>query len=182
MNPASKVPAIAYGGPAVPADQPSPESVKIAESLVLVDFVADLFPKAKIFPSDPVQRAQARFFIEVVSSKFTTSWYSFVHRGGSSDDVIKAFEAIQSLLPATGFAVGEFSAADIAIAPFLARMDIVLRNELGSYEEGAGGRVLEILHSPQFVRLQRYFEDIKGRRSFQATFDEVSAIEISAEW
>lgn len=33
VNPASKVPAVAYGGPAVPADQPSPESTKIAESL-----------------------------------------------------------------------------------------------------------------------------------------------------
>jgi glutathione S-transferase len=33
VNPASKVPAVAYGGPDVAPDQPSPESTKIAESL-----------------------------------------------------------------------------------------------------------------------------------------------------
>jgi glutathione S-transferase len=33
VNPASKVPAIAYGGPDVAPDQPSPASTKIAESL-----------------------------------------------------------------------------------------------------------------------------------------------------
>jgi glutathione S-transferase len=33
VNPASKVPAIAYGGPDVAPDQPSLESTKIAESL-----------------------------------------------------------------------------------------------------------------------------------------------------
>ncbi|KAG6805318.1 hypothetical protein H0H93_005077, partial [Arthromyces matolae] len=42
VNPASKVPAIAYGGPAVAPDDPSPESTKLAESLVLLEFIADL--------------------------------------------------------------------------------------------------------------------------------------------
>lgn len=174
VNLASKVPAIAYGGPPVSPDQPSPESVKLAESLVLVEFIADLFPHAKLLPDDPVKRAQARFFIDVVSTKLTPAWGAFVHRGEPGDNLIKGVEAVQSLLAPTGFAVGEFSIADVALAPFLARIDIILKNELGAFPEGEGNRVLETLHSPAFARFQRYFEDLKARPSFQSTFDEVS--------
>ena len=174
VNPASKVPAIAYGGQDVPPDQPSPDSVKLAESLVLIEFVNDLFPEAKLLPDDPVKRAKARFFIDAVSTKLTPALHGFQQRGGSEDDVIKAFEVIQSLLSPTGFAVGEYSLADIAIAPFLARFDVSLRNELGNFPEGAGSAILETLRSPRFARLQKYFEDLKSRPSFQRTFDEVS--------
>ena len=76
-----KVPAIAYGGPPVPPDQPSPESAKIAESLVLLDFVADLFPDSHLLPKDPVQRARARFFIDTVSTKFVPAWIGLLARG-----------------------------------------------------------------------------------------------------
>ncbi|KIJ15127.1 hypothetical protein PAXINDRAFT_99658 [Paxillus involutus ATCC 200175] len=67
----SQVPAIACGGPGVAPENPSPELTKLAESLVLVQFVADLYPQANLFPQDPVLRAKTRFFIEVVSSKFS---------------------------------------------------------------------------------------------------------------
>jgi hypothetical protein len=37
-------PAITYDGPVVSPDQPSPESTKLAGSLVLIEFIADLSP------------------------------------------------------------------------------------------------------------------------------------------
>ena len=89
------MPAIAYGGPQVPPDQPSPDSTKIAESLVLVEFVGDLFPESGILPKDPVKRAQARFFIEGISSKFIPAWYAFSIRNGSLDDFYGALEYLQ---------------------------------------------------------------------------------------
>ena len=81
VNSASKVPAIAYGGPKVPPDQPSPESIKITESLVLLEFVADLYPNAHLLPADPVQRARVRFFVEAVSTKLVPAWMTLLKSG-----------------------------------------------------------------------------------------------------
>lgn len=175
MNPASKVPAIAYGGPPVPPDQPSPESVKLAESLILVEFVADLYPESHLLPADPVQRARARFFIDVVSNKLVPGWMGLVRTGTPEalQGFVQGIQAIQDLLPEQGFAVGEFSIADVAVAPFLARSLTVLENEIGAYEPGEGKKLLETLQQPRFARFQKYWADLQARPSFQATFDKV---------
>ncbi|OCH88395.1 hypothetical protein OBBRIDRAFT_795290 [Obba rivulosa] len=169
VNPAGKVPAIAYGGPPVPADQPSPESVKIAESLVLLEFVADLFPEAQLLPSDPVLRAKARFFIETVGAKITPS--SFFREGGSPDDFFARLEVIQALLPTSGFAVGQYSIADAAITPSLARAHMRLENDIGPWKEGESKAVLAVIQSPRFARLYQYIKDLEARPNFKATFD-----------
>lgn len=176
VNPASKVPAIAYGGPPVPPDQPSPESVKLAESLILVEFVADLYPDSHLLPADPVQRARARFFIDAVSTKLLPAWGGLLHGTGGPETIqafVKAIEAIQGLLPAQGFAVGEYSIADVAITPFIARAHVMLENELGTYAPGEGKKVLETLQEPRFARFQKYSSDLQARPSFKATFDKV---------
>ncbi|KAJ7794539.1 hypothetical protein B0H14DRAFT_3888693 [Mycena olivaceomarginata] len=157
VNPASKVPAIAYGGPQVSPRPTLPRIRKIAESLILVEFVADLNPDSPILPKDPVQRAKVRFFID---APFEPFW--------------DALEQLQALLPADKkYAVGdEFTAADIAIAPFLARMEVWLRNDIGAYKEGEGKKAAEYFFTgDRFARLVKYFEDIKARDSFKATFD-----------
>ncbi|KAJ7484166.1 glutathione S-transferase [Mycena latifolia] len=157
VNPASKVPAIAYGGPHVSPDQPSPESEKIAESLILVEFIADLFPESGLLPKDPVQRAQARFFID---TSFDACW--------------AGLDALQALLPADKtYAIGdEYTAADIAVTPFLARMEVALKNDIGAYKPGEGIKAAEYFFSDaRFARLVKYFETIKARESFGATFD-----------
>ncbi|TBU28315.1 glutathione S-transferase C-terminal-like protein [Dichomitus squalens] len=174
VNPASKVPAIAYGGPEAPPDDPSPQSVKLAESLILVEFIGDLFPQASILPADPVKRAQARFFVDVVSNKLVPGYHQYLQGKSSADDLYKVVESLESLLPSEGFAVGEYSLADIAITPFLARARVALSNDLGAYPQGEGPKVLEALTNKQgkFPRFAKYFEDLLARESFKATFDE----------
>ena len=148
--------------------------MKIAESLVLVEFVADLFPSSGVLPADPVKRAQARFFIEGVSSKFVPAWSGVQFRNAPVNDLYAALEYLQSLLPAeSGFVIGEFSAADIAIAPFLARMRITFLNDLGAYPEGEGPKIYAEITGSRFARLAKYQEDLFARESFKATFDEV---------
>jgi len=174
VNPASKVPAVAYGGPQVSPDHPSPESTKIAESLVLLEFVADLYPDSNLLPKDPVLRAKARFFIDAVSNKFNPGYFNFVIKGqGTVDDLIKVVGDIQALLPAEGgYAVGEYSIADAAIAPFIARLVVALENDLGGYAEGKGPDALKaIQESPKLGRFKKYTEDLFARPSFAATFD-----------
>ncbi|KLO10067.1 glutathione S-transferase [Schizopora paradoxa] len=175
VNPASKVPAVAYGGPEVPPDQPSRDSVKIAESLVLLEFVADLHPGSPLLPKDPVQRAQVRFFIDAVSNKVPANWFAFMARGESPDALISGLETIQSLLPeGKKFAVGdEFTIADAAIAPFLTRIATTLGNDIGVYEEGQGKKVYEtIWKSPKFAKLQKYYENLTERSSVRETYNE----------
>ena len=76
--------------------------------------------------------------------------------------------------------MGEYSVADVAITPFLARARVALLNEFGGYPEGEGKRVLEALTSGEgkFARFGRYFNDLLARESFKATFDEVCACDL----
>lgn len=80
----AQVPAIAYGGPKVDPTNPSPESVKITESLILLEFIADLFPSANLYTANPVERAQIRFFIDTFVNKFASPWNVFL-RGNAED-------------------------------------------------------------------------------------------------
>ncbi|EKM56448.1 uncharacterized protein PHACADRAFT_253585 [Phanerochaete carnosa HHB-10118-sp] len=173
VNPVGKVPAIAYGGPDVSPDQPSPESTKLNESLVLVEFVADLFPDSGILPKDPVLRARARLFIDAVSNKFSPANASVIHNGGDPEPLVQAIEQLQSLLPSQGFAIGEFSAADIAIAPFIARLELNLENDLGGYPEGKGEgqRILNLIRSPKLTRWQEYSRALLAHPAVASTFD-----------
>ena len=63
-----QIPAITYGGPKGKPDEPSPESFKLRESLVILEFLADLFPEAGLLPTDPVLRAKARLFANDVDA------------------------------------------------------------------------------------------------------------------
>ncbi|KAF6754012.1 hypothetical protein DFP72DRAFT_1046244, partial [Ephemerocybe angulata] len=174
VNPASKVPAIAYGGPDVDPAEPSPDSVKLAESYVLLEFIADLSASTKpLLPSDPVARAKARFFVETVISKWGSVWYGIQNRGDDPSGILPAIEVLQNLLPAEGYAVGDWSIADAAVTPFIARAFVSLKNDAGAYAEGSGKKLYETLQSdPKYARLRQYYADVSGRDSFKETFFE----------
>lgn len=172
-----QVPAIAYGGPPTSPENPSPESVKLAESLILDEFVADLAPNSGLLPSDPVGRAHARFFIDTVSTKFVPGYVSFVMRGESPDTLLAGFQAVQDLLPKEGgFALGgsQFTIADAALLPFLGRAELLLRTGVGKYQATEGKKIYKQLFEDQeFARLQKYFKDATQRESWK-TFYTVS--------
>jgi glutathione S-transferase len=178
-----QVPALVYGSPRSDPEHPTAESAKLAESLVLLEFVADLYPNSGLLPKDPVQRARVRFFIDTITSKATEPYIAFMFRGESPDNYITAVAAIQELLSPNGFAVGDhFTIADAAIAPFLGRWELLLRNDVGKYAEGEGARVHEILFkSERFARLQKYFAHITSRQSFKNTFDSVRLSRVQAD-
>ena len=46
--------------------------MKLNESLVINEFIADIFPEAHLLPADPVKRATARLFAALVDSKKRT--------------------------------------------------------------------------------------------------------------
>ncbi|KAH6908863.1 hypothetical protein BKA70DRAFT_1279028 [Coprinopsis sp. MPI-PUGE-AT-0042] len=173
VNPASKVPAIAYGGPKSSPEDPSPESVKLAESYVLLEFIADI--SGKLLPSDPVLRAKARFFVESVTSIVGIKFYTIAMRGTEDPSTwLAGIEVLQGLLPKEGgFAIGEYSIADAAITPFLVRANTVFSNDIGVYGEGLGKKLYDTLQNdPKYARYRQYFKDITERESLKTTYHE----------
>lgn len=169
-----QVPAISYGGPNVSPDQPSPESQKIAESGVLIEFFADL-SSTPVLPKDPVQRAKARFFIETVTPKVFGAYYKALTAGEDPAAFLDSVKVLQDLLPKEGYAVGDWSIADAAVTPFLARAEISFSNDLGKYESGKGVATwTQLQQDPQYERFRKYFADVKSRDSFKKTFHPVS--------
>ncbi|KAI0699175.1 hypothetical protein C8T65DRAFT_660048 [Cerioporus squamosus] len=156
VNPITrKIPAITYGGPASPPEDPSSEAVKLTESLVIVEFLADLFP-GKLRPSDPVQLAYARLFVALFDSKVYEAFKGFFFTGAPASELLDAPRGYPGASPEAGFALGEFSIAD--------------------YPVGDGKKAFEELQKPKFARLLKYIADLKARPSFQASFDHVSVL------
>jgi len=175
VNPASKVPAIAYGGPKTLPEDPSPESAKLAESLVLIEFIADLFPDSDLLPKDPVERAKVRFFIDAVSTKVIPAISPYVARGGPIEPVLEAYDFLQQQIQGPGkYALGDrFTLADIAIAPFLGRSLLVsLKNGIGKFDKEYGKQIWAALNEPKYDKFWQYFNNIQARSSWKDTFDE----------
>ena len=165
-----------YGSPKSDPENPSPESAKIAESLVLLEFVADLYPDSGLLPKDPVERARVRFFIDALSTKLFPHYAALFYHGEASGPFVAAVAEIQELLPPSAqFAVGgHFTIADAALAPFLGRWELHLRNDLGKFPEGTGPRLYqELFRSERFARLQKYYANVSSRESFNNSFDSV---------
>ena len=168
-----------YGSPKSDPENPSVESAKITESLVVLEFVADLYPNSGLLPKDPVERARVRFFIDALSTKvFPPASKFFV-----SDDeeapraFITALAEFQELLPNSNaqFAVGDhFTIADAAFAPFLGFWELTFRHDIGKFPAGTGPRLYqELFDSERFARLQKYYRNISNRESFKNSFDAV---------
>ncbi|KAI0312425.1 hypothetical protein OF83DRAFT_1067177, partial [Amylostereum chailletii] len=157
-----QVPAIAYGGPPTAPEDPSPESKKLTDSLVLLEFIADRYPSSRLMPSDPFERAHIRFFLETFRR----------HVSPSITKVIEGLSELQDMLPPTGLVAGErYTIADAAISPFLLALCVrwgrVLENEdsKAAYET--------VFRSEKFARLQKYWVDVRSRESWLKVVDEV---------
>ncbi|OCH83755.1 glutathione S-transferase C-terminal-like protein [Obba rivulosa] len=179
VNPVGQIPAITYGGPDVPPDQPSPDSVKLRESTVLLEFIAELFPGAGLLPKDLVLRAKARLFLEISKSKLFPAWFGNFRKGEPIENLFAILEHLQAMLPPTGFVVGGYSIADAYIASILSRADIIFENNINTngWPDDEGARILETLRGPRFVRLAQYKQDLFERPSFKSTFDKAALTE-----
>ena len=169
-----------YGSPKSDPENPSAESAKLAESVVILEFIADLYPDSGLLPKDPVDRARVRFFIDV----FSTNVHKFAHKffvsGADAEEVPRAFIAavaeLQELLPQDAqFAVGDhFTIADAAFVPFFAFWEVSFRHDLGKFPVGTGPRLYhELFESERFARLQKYYANVSSRESFKNSFDAV---------
>ncbi len=169
-----QVPYLVHGSPQLHEnEEPGPGSVRIPESLVILEYLADVFPNSGLLPTHPALRAKARLFIQSVETKFIPAFVGFLFMGAPVHAVLGAIETLQSFLPAKGFVLGAWSIADATFAPFFLRLEALLKNGLGLYNESAGQEAHAALHSERFARIQTWIADNLARPSLKQTWDEV---------
>ncbi len=160
-----------------PGDSPSPELPQFGESIVILEFLADTFPEARLLPSDPFSRAKARLFYHAVEEKYSPAFIGFFFKQTPKEALYDAVEHIQGLLPPTGFAVGDWSIADAVFLPTYLRLLAILELNpaISRLAPVTAAEVLATLKgSPRFARIQKYFEDSMARPSAGKTWDPVS--------
>ncbi|KAH9935207.1 thioredoxin-like protein [Epithele typhae] len=174
ISPTGKIPFITYGGPEVPPDQPSPESEKIPESLIIATLIAEEHPSAGLIPADPVARARMRLFINEWESSGSAALRAALMGTGPVDAILDVYARLQARLGAsTKFAVGDaLTLADVAVAPYLPRNEYLMRHEIGKYPLGDGKKFLDRLAGPEFARFREYAEAVKAHPSVEKTYDE----------
>ncbi|KAF4605748.1 hypothetical protein EYR40_004538 [Pleurotus pulmonarius] len=185
VNPTGQIPGLTYGGPPTAPDAPSPASHKLTESLVLLEFIADIFPASGLLPRPtadlaPIHRARVRFFITLVSTKLSPAFSNALLHRASPRDILAAIDELQPYMPSGEpgdkgpFLLGEaFSNADAVAAANFIRVDGCLRRDLGSFPEGKGRETYEILRtSEQYARYRAYLSALAERESLKATFHE----------
>ncbi|CUA75503.1 hypothetical protein RSOLAG22IIIB_11780 [Rhizoctonia solani] len=183
VNPATgKIPAIIYGPQSDPTS-PHPQSTKLTESLVLLEFIADLYPASGLLPPDPVRRAHIRFIIDVFMNKVFGAFYATTWSGVSPEGLYEGLEALQVQLdvhlglgPLLG---GErVSIADAVMAPFFARMHAHFRKDVGGWVPGTGPTIYaEVFESERFGTLQRYVRALLARETVKKSFPEDAYLE-----
>ncbi|KAM5541866.1 hypothetical protein V8D89_004595 [Ganoderma adspersum] len=173
----AKVPYLVFGGPKLQlGDAPSPDAAQLGESMVILEFLADTFPEARLLPADPFLRAKARLFCRAVDETYTPAFVGFFVKQAPKEDLYAAVEHIQGMLPPTGFAVGEWSIADAAFLPLYLRTLIVLEinHARAKLAPGLAAEVLATLReAPRFARTRAYLEESMARPSAQKTWDPV---------
>jgi glutathione S-transferase len=112
-------------------------------SLVLLEFVADLYSDSGLLPKDSIQRAHVRFFIDTVTNKVSPAYIGFVFRGVAPVNFIAALAEPQELLPpsGSGFTIGDhFTIPDAAVVPLIGGWELFFRNNVGTYAERTASR------------------------------------------
>lgn len=82
----------------------------------------------------------------------------------------------QVALYASPYLGGEkLNIADAAIAPFIARIDFQLQNDVGNFKEGQGPRIHDYIFKNEALSIfQKYAHALLGRESVKGSFPQVS--------
>ncbi|KAI8364946.1 glutathione S-transferase [Blakeslea trispora] len=106
----------------------------LTESMVILEYLVDCFPEKHLMPKDPLKRAEVRLGIDYFFNKVALPYFGFFTNSKAKnardmyeEAISKAFVGFESVLKKQSsngpyFLGNEFSVADIAIAPFLARI------------------------------------------------------------
>ncbi len=104
---------------------------------MILQYLEDRFPEHPILPPDPLARARARLLYDRITAALGTPLFKLARgtdaeKAAAERAVRDALATLEAEVPERGFLVGPFSIADIALAPFVAKLPPRLRPaELG---------------------------------------------------
>ncbi|KAF7730279.1 hypothetical protein EC973_002522 [Apophysomyces ossiformis] len=160
VNPDQKVPTIGV------------DDYNLPESMVILEFLNDLFPEKNLLPKDPLKRAQIRFAIEFFTVKVAPIWFTYVLQSQDPqarqvyiDNMNTGLRRLNDLLleqaPTGPYFLGDqYSIADIAMAPFILRSQLYNRLYMND---------LQFEAVQQLPRLAEFLKGMTQRPSVQAT-------------
>ncbi|KAI9247971.1 glutathione S-transferase [Phascolomyces articulosus] len=144
----------------------------IAESLVIVELLHDLYPEAKLYPIDPVKKAKMKFIIRLYNDKSEAAFHQFLFNQPATKESFTSFvESISGLyrrlngflLEASSsgpfYSGTEFSAFEIAVAPFL--------NQFRFFSRFLTGQDFKVLD--ELPRLKQFTEAVLSDQTFKET-------------
>ncbi len=126
VNPAGGVPVLVLD-----------DGAAIPESMVILQYLEDRYPDHPLLPPDPLSRARARLLYDRVTALLGGPLLKLARgtdaeKGAAERAIREALGKLEAEVPADGFLLGPFSIADVALAPFVAKLPPRLRPaELG---------------------------------------------------
>ena len=153
--------------------------VELCDSSVICAYLEEAYPEPRLLPSDPKDRARARWLEEFADTRLgdVFIWGLFYQRvvrpsvwGEPGDeeriartlakDAPAALDYLETQLPASGFLFGEFGLGDIAIASFFRNADYAGFTVDAERWPQVARFVGKVLGHPVFAKLLA-FEDIQ---------------------
>jgi glutathione S-transferase len=117
VNPRAEVPALVDG------------DVRLFDSTVICEYLEDRFPEPPLYPRDPRRRARCRLIEDLADTQIDAALYAItlvefgrreshpVMRDAAARDMARLYDDLEHQLGEQPHLAGEFSIADIAVAP-----------------------------------------------------------------
>jgi glutathione S-transferase len=147
----------------------------LPESALIVNFIASLYPD--IDYKDPVTRAKANLLAFQFENVTLPPFLQLAESSTGDDKSIQAFlstvKALNPYLDDEVVNTTEYGLGDILIAPLLNCIFLFSRHEAGSFEEGTGQKMLDLLQSePEYSKFLKYWEKLKAWDARKSTADD----------
>ena len=143
LNPYAKVPVLVDGDGVV------------YESAIINEYLEEKYPALPLLPKDPLQRAQARIWIDFFNSRIHPAAHDIAHDKDVENArarLNKHLETLEQAIAGKEFIAGEYSLADVTFIPFYTR-----RQRYGVTIDG------------NFPRLKHWGEKLIARPAVAAT-------------
>ncbi|KAJ9184794.1 hypothetical protein P3X46_004482 [Hevea brasiliensis] len=140
-----KIPVLVHGGK------------PICESVIILEYLDETWPENPLLPSDPYERAVARFWVKFIEDKCSSAWLVFRTSGEEQEKAVK--DSLEMLKTIEEHALGEkkyfggdkIGMVDIACGAIVHWLEVI--------EEVVGIKILEPHKFPRLHAWTKNFEE-----------------------